>query len=187
MKKIDITGKIYGRLTVLKFDEKSNKWSRWICKCECGKEKSILGTHLRYGRIRSCGCLNDETRGMSQAKYIGEISASWWDRVRHSASGGKGKRKRGEVPLTIDQQYAWDLFLKQERKCALTGVELKFPKNGKDNNGTASLDRIESSKGYEDGNVQWVHKDVNRMKNIYSQERFIQVCRLVSDNFKEIK
>jgi len=134
------------------------------------------------GKISSCGCLNNETRGMSQSKYVGEISGNFWDGVKRGASGIKGNRKRGAVPMTLTQQEAWDLFLEQNRKCFFTGEVLTFPKNGKDRTGTASLDRIDSLKGYEKGNVQWVHKDVNRMKNIFPQERFIEVCMLTAKN-----
>jgi hypothetical protein len=48
---------------------------------------------------------------------------------------------------------------------------------------TASLDRIDSSKGYIIGNVQWAHKMVNRMKNDMPQEEFIEFCRdIISTN-----
>jgi hypothetical protein len=51
--------------------------------------------------------------------------------------------------------------------------------------GTASLDRIDSSKGYEEGNIQWVHKHINFMKRTYSQEYFIDMCKKVADNNKD--
>ena len=47
---------------------------------------------------------------------------------------------------------------------------------------TASLDRIDSSKGYIEGNVQWVHKRVNLMKGNMSTENFIEWCNLVVKN-----
>lgn len=51
---------------------------------------------------------------------------------------------------------------------------------------TASLDRIDSGKGYEVGNVQWLHKDVNMMKRHYSTDYFKHLCRLVSINSCEV-
>lgn len=45
--------------------------------------------------------------------------------------------------------------------------------------GTASLDRIDSSKGYIEGNVQWVHKYVNVMKWDFSMEEFLDICRKI--------
>jgi hypothetical protein len=50
---------------------------------------------------------------------------------------------------------------------------------------TASLDRIDSNKDYVEGNIQWVHKHLNLMKNILSQEYFINLCNKVSNNFKQ--
>jgi len=47
--------------------------------------------------------------------------------------------------------------------------------------GDASLDRIDNSKGYHLNNVQWVHKDVNRMKWIFEQDYFIKLCNKVSE------
>jgi archaellum component FlaC len=66
---------------------------------------------------------------------------------------------------------------------------LKMPENSKQvHNGTAtaSLDRVDSAKGYIKGNVQWVHKDINMMKQQYSQEYFIQMCRLTTEHSKGI-
>jgi hypothetical protein len=46
-------------------------------------------------------------------------------------------------------------------------------------------DRIDSSKGYVVGNIQWVHKHINKMKNKYPQDHFIEMCRLVAENNKD--
>ena len=55
---IDITGNIYGKLTVTKRDiEYQGKETKWICKCECGNIKTIRGADLKNGKIKSCGCL----------------------------------------------------------------------------------------------------------------------------------
>lgn len=45
---------------------------------------------------------------------------------------------------------------------------------------TASIDRIDNSKGYIVGNVQWVHKQVNFMKGTMKQKEFIKFCKLIS-------
>lgn len=59
---IDLTGQTFGRLTVLRKDDnrKTNCGSYWICKCSCGKEKSIRSSSLRRGEIQSCGCYRME-------------------------------------------------------------------------------------------------------------------------------
>ena len=57
---LDLQGKKFGRLTVVRLDglHKRNFW--WICRCECGKEKSVRTNRLTLGTTRSCGCLRHE-------------------------------------------------------------------------------------------------------------------------------
>lgn len=54
--RLDMTGRQFGRLTVLKPSEVGN--THWICKCECGVIKEARGSSLRQGNIKSCGCLS---------------------------------------------------------------------------------------------------------------------------------
>ena len=66
-------------------------------------------------------------------------------------------------------------------KCALSGLEIQFGKHWKMmSDQTASLDRIDNTKGYITGNVQWVHKQVNFMKGTMEQTEFIEFCKLIS-------
>lgn len=51
----------------------------------------------------------------------------------------------------------------------------------------ASIDRIDSNLGYVRNNIQWVLKDINKMKNDFDQSHFIELCSKVSklhDNFE---
>lgn len=113
----------------------------------------------------------------SYRKGVGDITASFWHGVKH------GAEKRGrKIEFNITIEYAWELFLKQDRKCALSGIELKFHETGELRNcTTASLDRIDSSVGYIEGNVQWVHKNINTMKHDFKQEDFIEYCRKITE------
>lgn len=52
---IDLTGQVFGRLTVLSRVPATGQ-ARWLCRCECGSERSYLGYELRAGRTSSCGC-----------------------------------------------------------------------------------------------------------------------------------
>ena len=68
--RIDIIGQEYGRLTVIEYSGKDkNKNSLWVCKCDCGNEKTIRGSHLKNGGIRSCGCLNKEVAKKRMMKH----------------------------------------------------------------------------------------------------------------------
>ena len=57
----NLTGMTFNRLYVIKrvSNDKSGR-ARWLCKCECGTIKVILGKHLLSRKIQSCGCLQKE-------------------------------------------------------------------------------------------------------------------------------
>ena len=61
---IDLTGKYFGRLKVIKRAEKNTSGNKpqWECECSCGSNKIIIvsGSHLRNGHTQSCGCLQKE-------------------------------------------------------------------------------------------------------------------------------
>lgn len=148
--------------------------SKWNCICECGKEKQIYRSSLIGGDSKSCGC-STYFRGNKNPLWggYGEISLRTFNLIRRSA------RKR-EIPFDLDIKSVWELFITQDRKCALSGLDLKFESLGNSYDGTASLDRIDSSIGYIPTNVHWVHKEINIMKSIYTSERFIELCRTIT-------
>lgn len=62
MKKYDLTGQKFGRLTVIKkIGKDKRKNVQWLCKCDCGNEKITSTYLLNNGRIKSCSCLWKET------------------------------------------------------------------------------------------------------------------------------
>lgn len=69
MPKFDyLTGQKFGRLTVISFLGRI-KWSYYLCKCECGKEKKVRRDHLKTGKILSCGCYRDEMSKAASVKH----------------------------------------------------------------------------------------------------------------------
>lgn len=137
---------------------------RWKCQCDCGKIKIIEVGRLtrKYNGVKTCG----------KCKIFHDIPYSIWTRNRHSA--------RHEWHLTDD--YLWDLYEKQNKKCALSGENLYFAKSFKEikeGKHNISLDRIDSAKSYIEGNVQWVTIEINMMKQRLSQEQFIKSCEKV--------
>lgn len=101
-----------------------------------------------------------------------------WIRIKTAA------KHRGLV-VEISLEQTINLLEKQEYRCKLTGTQIGIATSSKGDaigETTASLDRVDSAKGYTIDNIQWVHKDVNRMKWDLSQERFIEVCRMVVAN-----
>lgn len=57
---IDLTGKQFGYLTVIKRVENNGREPQWLCRCKCGNEKIFYGGNLRRGLSTSCGCFRKE-------------------------------------------------------------------------------------------------------------------------------
>lgn len=88
-------------------------------------------------------------------------------------------RKKFEVCLTVEDLK--DVWSQQEGRCAYTKLPLLATANQFN---TVSLDRIDSSKGYIIGNVQFVCAAINKMKQEYSEDLFILLSLLVTQNNK---
>lgn len=186
-------GEIYGKLTIVEKTVRphglkygGNDWVK--CKCECGNESIIPYRAVLYKKTKSCGCIN-KARGPEHKdwKGCGEISLDYFTTCGRRARGG-GKLNRTPKEFSVTIEYLWKLFLKQNRKCTISGLELTFDpygsgkKHKETNKVTASLDRIDSSKGYIIGNVQWIHKHINIMKNDLPQPQFIEYCKIIAKN-----
>lgn len=176
----DLSNLKFGRLLAIHSVEKpitvktKSRGTWWLCQCECGETKIARSTELLKGDTKSCGCGN---RFENSCNYrgFGKLAQSKFSHIKYSAI------KRG-LEFSISIEYTWNLYVKQDGKCFYTKKELDLKTR---NSGpmTASLDRIDSSKGYVEGNVVWVHKDVNIMKNQYSHNYFISLCQLIVANF----
>lgn len=180
--KHDLTGRRFSWLTVVslapKEKWKSGKFRCWLCKCDCGKETILRSSHLTHGNTKSCGCQHFKKGKEHQCwKGVGELSKNVFNTIEYSA-------KLRKIPFNITINEIWKLFLKQHRRCKLTGLEIQFPSTDHNKDGTASLDRVDSSKGYTIDNVQWVHKDVNRMKLEFSTDKLFEYCKLICQHKK---
>lgn len=140
-------------------------------KCDCGNENIIWANN--FSRTLTCGKC-DSYCGNKHKSFKGyqEIHKKvWYNIQRRAASRGI------EFKLTIED--AWNLFIKQNRKCAISGQPIQFGKKIEDGTATASLDRIYSNKPYILSNVQWVHKDMNEFKWDKTPEELIKACEIV--------
>ena len=52
----ELTGKVFGQWTVLKFSHANGKMAYWLCRCDCGTERSVFGGDLKRGMSSGCGC-----------------------------------------------------------------------------------------------------------------------------------
>ena len=174
--RIDLTGQKFGKLEVLSFHHVDNGSACWLCKCECGNEKAIIRADFLKKSATNCGCDTSEILHRIHFKGFGEISLSCFNFYKIGAV-------RRNLPFEITIEYIWDLFLKQNRLCALTGALLKFGSRRRKRpvEQTASLDRIDSNKGYIEGNLWWIHKDINWLKNNWPLQEFLDLCAKITD------
>lgn len=171
--------------------------TQWKRQCpECGRELFYNNAHTlqvsnsKKVSCRSCGRKRNvawakihysDPSQHSRWKGCGKIPGSYFWQTMNGA-----KSKNREFSITIENMS--EQFEKQNEKCVYTGLDLTFGKchtrrrgriyYGKDR--TASLDRIDSSRGYTKNNIQWVHKDINIMKSNFSGQRFVELCDMVS-------
>lgn len=168
----DLSGKKFGRLRCLRpgTTDRHSKLS-WVCKCKCGNEKEIAAASLKRGLTSSCGCYK---RDLVRNNGYKDISASFWRRKEKEAAN------RG-IEFSITKEDVWEIFERQNMLCAYTGVSISFsPDSNKPQQATASIDRIDSFKGYTKDNIQIVHKAVNLCKSWLPEDEFVAMCNLVA-------
>lgn len=175
-KRIDLSGERFHQLVVISNELKNNR-TIWRCLCDCGKEHITYSENLRSGHTRMCTMCADKSAGIKRRKYtIADMSLRKWKSIVYSAT-------KRNISFNVTKEQIYDLYLKQNKKCALTDLPISFG-IGNDSKTTASLDRINSNIGYEEGNLQWIYKDLNKMKGSLTQDQFIKLCGLVWKNKK---
>jgi hypothetical protein len=103
----------------------------------------------------------------------------------HSAWAAAFRRRKHSAPkegkaFTITQAEAWEIINKQDWHCALTGIA--FTPGGGRSDTQPSMDRINSSAGYEPGNVQFLTLRVNYCKRELSDANFVALCKQVASH-----
>lgn len=146
----------------------------WEMQCSCGSPPTYRSpSHLFRGkRTRCIHCERADRHGIRNPRYRGtsDIPRDVLGRIER---GCKNRSKDIHSHLSLeDLQLAWD---RSGGRCAYTGLPIEIKK-------TASVDRIDSNKDYTPDNIQFVHKDVNRMKQDFTEEYFLSLCTAIVNN-----
>ena len=165
MKKVEVPSEVFQR-----------EDGRWCKPCpSCGVMQDYLRKNYAVESFRlqkTCKkCSNRKTENCSRG-FVGPIRVSWFNKAKLQAS-----LRNLKFDITIE--FLLDLYYKQDKKCALSGLPIGWEDVGAKH--SASIDRIDSSLGYLESNIQLVHKDLNMMKQSFSNDYFIQLCMAVAD------
>jgi hypothetical protein len=174
--RIDLTGKRFGKLVVLSADKTTVDGTLfWKCLCDCGKEKSINGGSLRYGKTHSCGCLEDENRQqLIEARTTHGRSINGTTPTYNSWSHAKARCT--DINNTAYNDYGG-------RGISICDRWLESFENFLEDMGTCpkgmSIERIDNNKGYSKENCKWATMEVqnkNRRSTILFTMNGITKC-----------
>jgi hypothetical protein len=143
-----------------------------------------MQSYLRKNYAEESLRLNKECKACSN-KHVDNCHRGWHRGIRISWFNQfkAGAELRGLIwDLSLDDLA--DLYEEQKQRCALTDLDIAFPLVGHPQKALASIDRIDSKKGYTKDNVQLVTRQVNMMKQAYDQDMFIATCIAVANKFK---
>lgn len=139
--------------------------------------KDCAKAHSRQYYLKNTEHIKENARRYGKT-YVPKFSRSIDSKLKNLCTNAKNRNKE----FLISTEHLFDLWKNQEGRCAYTKLPLLSASNQFN---TVSLDRIDSSKGYVVGNIQLVCTAVNKMKQEYSEDLFIQLCHLVAQNNKQ--
>lgn len=168
----DRTGDKFGRMEVVSFAYTKKGDAYWLCKCDCGNEKVVLGRNLLASKTKGCGCLMKEHR-------------SEWGRSEHNKTHGLTKEKfygvwKGmKTRCTNEKCAAYKYYGGRGIKLSDEWMDFNnfkndmfesYIKHRKDNNGDTTIERVDVNGGYNIQNCTWA-TNAEQQKNKRNSKR----------------
>lgn len=164
MRTLDLVGMRFGKLLVTAKDEdrKNGHDIYWLCKCDCGNEKSVTTGHLRSGTVKSCGCLHRQVslehlaEASKRALKHGEAGTklySVWNSMRQRCTNPKSRVYRWYGGKGVKICDEWKDFGKFAAWAYANGYKDLEDVQYKER---LSIDRIDSDGDYCPENCEWI-------------------------------
>lgn len=146
----------------------AGKQLRYKVRCNCGYERYMPSSQITHtSKYQTC-------KRCSNGKILNNFRESFIHNIKKNAL-----YRNKEFAEDVTSEYLYQLLESQNFKCAISGDNLLPEDNSLDHirrDLPLSLDRIDSSKGYIRGNLQWVTKRINWMKGDLSMQEFLELC-----------
>ena len=187
-KLIDLTGKKFGRLTVVEKRPSVmyglTKKRRWRCKCECGGFTEVDTGSLTSGHIKSCGCLHKESsvENSRRTRHLIAKKEAAFNAVKSIYK--LNARKRGHAWL-IDDAYARRLFSSCCHYCGQPPSNIY--KNTHHKQEYSGIDRLDNSVGYTKKNTVSCCKICNHAKHTMDEKTFMDWLGRVFSRQKNLR
>lgn len=160
----DLSGMVFGRLKVLyRVDNNNHDKSQYLCECNCGSKKVVIGAKLTIGETKSCGCYRKQvtsklakTHGLSNTRLY-----QIWLGIRRRCNDSKRQQYKNYGARGIKIQKEWETDFVRFYEWSM-------------NNGYSddlSIDRIDNDKSYSEENCRWATREMQA--NNTSKNHFI--------------